>query len=225
MKKSKSVALIEAYLFAKKYIIKRGYFPEIEWQDNRDYNKIKYRDLINEATWVILSAGLSYGVVSKKFSSISIILSDFENSNTIVKNKNIIRRKILNIFNNDKKVDAILAFIDFLNKKGVEQFKKDLIVFGESYLLELPFFGPATSKHFLKNIGISISKPDRHLNRISNLCGFKSVESLCSYIEKRTEEKKSVIDLVIWRYATIDKNYLFNIEKHLVKSSIVFQHI
>ncbi|HCY76730.1 MAG TPA: hypothetical protein DHV28_12490 [Ignavibacteriales bacterium] len=222
MKKNKSIALIEAYLFAKKYIIKRGYFSEIEWQDNRDYNNIRYRDLINEAIWVILSAGLSYKVVSKKFSSISMILEQFENLDSLVKNKKNIRRKILNIFNNDKKVDAIFTFIDFLNDKGVEQFKKDLIILGETYLLELPFFGPATSRHFLKNIGISISKPDRHLLRISNLCGFKSVDSLCSYIEKRTEEKKSVIDLVIWRYATIDKNYLFNIENHLVKSSITF---
>ncbi len=204
----------------KKYIIKRGYFSEIEWQQNRDYSNIQFRDLINEAIWVILSAGLSYGVVSKKFLSISRILDQFEDLSSLIKKRENTRRSILNIFNNVKKVDAIFRFIDFLNDTGVDRFKKDLIIYGESYLLELPYFGPATIRHFLKNIGISISKPDRHLLRISNLCGFKSAESLCSYIEKRTEEKKSVIDIVIWRYATIDKNYLFNIENYLAKSSV-----
>lgn len=222
MKKSKSVALVEAYLFAKKSIIKHGYFSEIEWQHNRDYNNITYRELIDEATWVILSAGLNYNVVSRKFLSISKLLAQIEEVEKLATHRKKVKKTILTLFNNNKKVDAIFAFIDFLNKKGVDQFKKDLGIYGESYLLELPFFGPATCRHFLKNIGMSISKPDRHLVRISNLCGFKTTESLCSYIEKRTEEKKSVIDLVIWRYATIDKNYLFNIENHLLKNNIIF---
>ena len=222
MNRSKNDALIEAYLFAKRLIIKHGYFSEIEWQDKRNYDNIRELDLINEAIWVIMSAGLSYKVVRKKFMAISDLFIKYDDLTSILHRKKYIRKKFITLFNNEKKMDAVFSFIEFLNNKGLSRFKNELMLRGVDYLLRLPYFGPATAQHFLKNIGISISKPDRHLTRISDLCGFDSVESLCSVIHNVTEEKKSVIDLVIWRYATIDKNYLYSIKNHLIKSNLIF---
>ena len=54
---------------------------------------------------------------------------------------------------------------------------------GLNYLERFPFLGPATSRlHFAKNLGFPISKPDRHLIRISNRFGFSSPILFCKAI-------------------------------------------
>ncbi len=68
--------------------------------------------------------------------------------------------------------------------------------------------GEATSFHLAKNIGLNVAKPDRHLVRMSSALGFESVNILCSEISNLIEENISLIDLVLWRYATLDKNYI-----------------
>ena len=83
------------------------------------------------------------------------------------------------------------------------------------YLESFPFIGPITKFHLAKNIGIDVAKPDRHLSRISKMLGFASVQELCESISQRIDEKVSVVDLVIWRYATIDKKYLEKIGRYL----------
>jgi hypothetical protein len=55
---------------------------------------------------------------------------------------------------------------------------------------------------------LDVAKPDRHLLRVSKALGFKSPQALCSTISDFTGEKVAVVDLVIWRFATIEQDYL-----------------
>ena len=76
------------------------------------------------------------------------------------------------------------------------------------YISTFPNMYPATSYHFAKNLGIDVVKPDRHLLRISKKLGFKSPYDFCSEISHQSGDKISVIDLIFWRFANMNKNYL-----------------
>ena len=68
--------------------------------------------------------------------------------------------------------------------------------------------GPVTACHLAKNLGLDVVKPDRHLLRIAAVTGYQSPYEMCCDIAKVTSDKLSVIDLVIWRFATIQRQYL-----------------
>ena len=60
---------------------------------------------------------------------------------------------------------------------------------------------------YMKRISATAIKPDRHLMRISEIMGYKSPESLCRTISEIVGDSLAVVDLVIWRYAVLSKNY------------------
>ena len=64
-------------------------------------------------------------------------------------------------------------------------------------------FGPITSVHLSKNIGLPLAKPDRHLVRLANDFGYESAEELCEQISSLVGDSVAVVDVVLWRYATI----------------------
>ena len=84
----------------------------------------------------------------------------------------------------------------------------------------LPFMGPATSYHLAKNLGLDVVKPDRHLLRITDVTGYQSPYEMCCDIAKVTSDKLSVIDLVIWRFATIQRQYLDHFSGGQTNSSL-----
>jgi hypothetical protein len=206
--------LSHAYFFAKRRIINEGYANEIDWQDSINFSSITESVFLREAAWVILASGMSDAIISKKFDAISNAFCNWE-IDKIKKQKAKCRTTALHIFNNDKKIDAILFIAKKINDEGFDQIKREIQTSGIEYLITLPFIGPATSYHLAKNIGFSVAKPDRHLVRISEKIGFASPHLLCSAIASRIEEKISVVDLVIWRYATINKNYIYSLSSFI----------
>ena len=75
-------------------------------------------------------------------------------------------------------------------------------------LQEYPYIGPVTSYHLAKNLGFSLAKPDRHLNRIAQTIGYSDVQSLCNDISSESGDSIPVVDIVLWRYATLRPDYL-----------------
>lgn len=75
-------------------------------------------------------------------------------------------------------------------------------------LRSLPFMGPATTRHLAKNIGFDVVKPDRHLLRIAAVAQFSSPDELCRAISALVGDRLSVVDSVLWRYATLRSDYL-----------------
>ena len=57
------------------------------------------------------------------------------------------------------------------------------------------FIGPITGLHLMKNLGIPVVKPDRHLTRIADVAGFNSVQELCESIQQSVGDGLSEIDL------------------------------
>ncbi|MCL4328727.1 MAG: hypothetical protein M1410_04010 [Candidatus Thermoplasmatota archaeon] len=75
-------------------------------------------------------------------------------------------------------------------------------------LREFPYIGPVTYYHLAKNIGIPVAKPDRHLSRLASRSGFRDVQEFCEFLSRKTGDRIQVIDIVLWRYATITKDYI-----------------
>lgn len=209
--------LAYAYFFVKEYVIKKGYSFEIDYADDIKFNNLKESFFLKEAAWVVLSSGMSYKIISNKFNLISEAFNNWESAEEIIRNKYKCKKKSLKIFNNEQKIDAIIKIASIIKEDGFENIKSGINKMGVEYLTRFPFIGPATKFHLAKNIGINVAKPDRHLVRISNATGYNSPNDLCNVISERISEKAAIIDLVIWRYATLDRNYLMKIN-HFFKT-------
>ncbi len=68
--------------------------------------------------------------------------------------------------------------------------------------------GPITSFHLAKNLGYPVAKADRHVQRLSDELGFRDAQQLCQYLSEWSGEPVPVVDVVLWRYATLAPNYL-----------------
>jgi endonuclease III len=199
--------LLKAYFTAKKYIIMQGYSSEIDWQNDIDFDSLTIESFMKEYTWVVLATGLSDKVVSKIFPKILKIFNKWSDIDSIRKNADSKYIACLDIFNNKNKINAIFKTIYYIHDKGFNYVKYNILEGGIDYLKSFPFIGEATCFHLAKNIGLSYAKPDRHLLRISEQIGFSSPNELCRLISENICEKIQVVDLVIWRYATLDRNY------------------
>jgi len=205
--------IAKAYLVAKRYVISKGYASEIDWQDTVSFNEIDEQKFLKEYSWVVLASGMSDKVVSKVFPRIQETFGQWRNLGVIAQDREEILKKCLTIFNNRAKVTAILSMSDHVNEYGIRHIKDSMLELGMEYLKAFPFIGKATCFHLAKNIGLNYAKPDRHLMRVSNSMGYVDPNDLCAAIANYVEDKVQVVDLVLWRYATLDKNYLNKIRR------------
>jgi hypothetical protein len=202
-----------AYFFAKKYVISKGYFNEIDWQNRINYHLLTEQDFLQEIAWVILASGLNDKVVQVKFPFIKKSMLEFKSANLIVENKIECFDNAIQQFNHSGKINAIIRAAEKLAIESFEKVKSFIDSDGIKYLKTFNYIGDVTSYHLAKNIGLNFAKPDRHLSRMSIALGFSSPAELCKRISDEFEEKMSIVDLILWRYATLDKKYLEKIER------------
>ena len=201
-------SLALAYLQAKEYVLEAGYAEEIDWQSARRIEDLTETDLLREAAWVILSGGMNERVIRRCFGSISREFHSWSSAKIIVDTAEHCREGALQHFNHGGKIDAILSVAGLIVSRGFDTLLETL---QKDPLLELqcwPYLGPATSRHLAKNIGFQIAKPDRHLCRVSEVAGFPSPQDMCSALSEYLDEALPVVDLVIWRFATLNRDYL-----------------
>ena len=199
---------VDNYLAAKNILMNAGFDEEIRWQNELSFSGISETDLLRESAWVILSSGMRETVIRMKFPSFSEAFFDWSNAKLIITQSNKCERRAKKIFNHHGKIKAILKFAEVLNRMGCYDFKATLRNEGVSFIRTLPYMGPATSYHFAKNIGLNEVKPDRHLSRVAQCAGYENPRLLCEDISRATGDKISVVDLVIWRFATVTPNYI-----------------
>lgn len=199
--------LLPLYSTIKSIVIESGYYYEIEWQKKINVNIINENYFIREAAWVILSSGMKEQIIRKLFLRISEAFFNWS-LDDIIPNISNCRKNALKIFKHKKKIDAIIYIIKYVKNNGFEKVKNSIKEGEIDYISTFPYMGPATSYHFAKNLGIDVVKPDRHLLRISKKLGFKSPYDFCSEISHQSGDKISVIDLIFWRFANMNKNYL-----------------
>lgn len=206
--------LATSYLDIKRHVINKGFAWEVDWQENQCIKSIDESEFYREAAWVILSSGLSVRSVTSVFNKISSAFLNWEDSEKIVNQGDNCINQALKHFNHKGKISAILSIIQQVNKIGFEVFRLNLIENGVGYIQQFSFFGPATSFHLAKNIGMNVVKPDRHLLRLAEALNFPTPDILCRVIANLIDEKVSVIDVVLWRYCVMNPNYLAMIKRY-----------
>lgn len=195
--------LAHSYLDAKQCVIAAGYAHEIDWQEEVCFDKLTESRFLREYTWVVFSSGFRESVLNKKFDSLTSAFKGLISAGTIAKNRRSCRNSALKTFGHNGKVSAVLDVCKLIHEIGFNDFSRQLRHGGVEFIDALPFMGPATSYHLAKNIGLDVVKPDRHLIRIAKASGFESPNDLCESIKHTVGDTLAVIDIVIWRYATL----------------------
>lgn len=200
--------LATAYFCAKETVIREGYGQEIDWQREVSLSTLNESRFLKESAWVILSSGMNEVVIRKIFPKISDVFFCWESSETIYRNQSRCLESALTIFNNPPKIKAIIEIAKEISDVGFDNSLKSIETKGVSYLKKFPYIGPTTSYHLAKNIGFYVAKPDRHLVRVAKAAGYGNPHRLCLDLAEIVGDDIRVVDLVIWRYATLHKNYL-----------------
>lgn len=200
--------LKDAYLFARAYVTERGFAQEIDWQNSVSLERLTEDSFLQEYAWVVLVSGMREAVVRKKFSQISACFCGWESAEIIAQNASACVQSAMLVFRHEKKMQALASTARQIATTGFRCFKQRLESEPLATLRGLNYIGPVTQYHLAKNLGIDVAKPDRHLVRISNLFGFSSVQDFCLAVANGTESKVAVVDLVFWRFATLQKDYL-----------------
>ena len=199
--------LAKIYLLAKDFVIRNGFHSEIDWQEDLSFQDVSEGDFLREMAWVVLSAGFRESVLRMRFGRISEAFLHWSSAEEICREEGACRQRALHIFNHSQKIDAILSTAQLTVRTGFPNLKQRIEIEGVGFLKQLPFIGPVTAFHLAKNLGLPVVKPDRHLVRAARAAGYDCPTSMCQAIASVVAEKISVVDLVIWRYATLDPHY------------------
>jgi hypothetical protein len=200
--------IVGVYLSARDKVINSGFATEIDWQDGRKLVDLTETEFLRESSWVILSAGMKETVIRRHFKELSRAFYEWESAHIIASNRKRCRFKALSVFNHPGKVKAIIDLCDRVDEDGFDSIHSSIMFGGVQYLRTFDFIGPTTCYHLAKNIGLDVVKPDRHLVRIARAAKFEDPHALCRMIADVTGDKLAVVDLVLWRFATMDRKYV-----------------
>ena len=201
-------ALLDVYLNAKEAVVARGFAWEIDWQAERRLDRIDESEFLRESAWTVLSAGFREAVVRRLFVPVCDAFLGMRSAAVIQANRDRCRRAALRVFNHRGKVNAILDIASIVDKMGFERVRRKIAQEEVQFLQTLPYIGSITAFHLAKNLGLPVVKPDRHLQRIAAAAGFRSPQELCQLISNHLGEPVQVVDVVLWRYATLFSDYV-----------------
>lgn len=201
-------SLMLKYAFAKTIVQDEGFQDEILWQSNLCFDNLDESSFLREIAWVILTCGMKEAIIRHRFEAISNCFYDWKSAQKIISNREKCQLSALKIFNNKQKVSAILSAADQIDKIGFEKLKQKIKCDPINTLQIFDYIGPVTVYHLAKNIGLPVAKPDRHLVRIAQMENYKDVQTFCGDISKLSGDSIPVVDIVFWRFATIDTDYL-----------------
>lgn len=196
------------YLRAKSIVLAAGYEAEIEWQEAVGLRGISETDFIREAAWVVLSSGMRERVIRDCFDRVSTAFLQWRSASAIWANRATCRLQALRHFANQRKIDAVLSICGTVATESVESLIDDARVNGLGSWQRLPYVGPVTVMHLAKNLGFMVSKPDRHLVRLARALAQPSVSDMCEAFSRETGDSVPVVDLVLWRFATLVPDYV-----------------
>lgn len=173
---------------------------EISWQRSTNFVEFSEIQFLREAAWVILCSGFREATVRRVFDHISLCFCDFESAQMICSQGWRCIAAARAAMNNVPKLNAIYTCAALVHSRGFDAIRDAVLEDPMSQLQKLPFIGPITVWHLAKNLGLDVAKPDRHLVRMADQCGFSNVADLCNELAQKNCEQVKVVDLILWRY-------------------------
>jgi hypothetical protein len=194
---------LELYRDAERAVIAAGFGWETEWQRSREISTLTETDLLRETAWVVLCSGFRETVVRDIFDYVSLCFCDWEAASEISARRQACIDTASSRFRNQRKLTALVDVADLIGREGFgstwRRLKSDPI----RELQTFPFIGPVTSWHLAKNLGFNVAKNDRHLAKLAVSNGYRDAHDLCDVIASKTGELASVVDVILWRFATL----------------------
>ena len=183
------------YIHIKDKLINNGYKKEIEWVEN--ILPLEQQDIMyfyQEYCWVVINSGMKNTVAKKIFTK-------------FWKNNGKFDFNIIGHPHKKRAIKEVYHRLEF-HFEHLKQSENKL-----KYLESLPHIGPITKYHLARNLGLDYAKPDRHLVRIAEAFDYNNVQTFCKDVSELSDDKIGVVDLVFWRFATLNDNYLEIIQK------------
>jgi hypothetical protein len=196
------------YQLVKQLVCDEGFEREITWQSNIDFDSLNESTFLRELAWVTLSCGMREQVIRRKFDLISECFFNWSSAGKIVSNRDECFRKALNVFNHQRKITAIIISSGIIKEIDFHYLKQQMKENPLEILQQFPYIGEVTVFHLAKNIGLNVAKPDRHLVRIADNEGYDNVQDFCKKVSLLTGDSLSVVDIVFWRFANLNRDYL-----------------
>jgi hypothetical protein len=201
-------SLMLKYSFAKTIVMDEGFQNEILWQSNLHFEDLDESTFLREIAWVILTCGMKESIIRNRFCEISNCFFNWSSAKMISNNKENCVTEALRIFNNNAKINAIVNSALRVERSGFHKIKQNIKQKPIQTLQEFDYIGPVTVFHLAKNIGLPVAKPDRHLVRIAQMENYRDVQTFCRDISRLSGDSIPVVDIVFWRFATIESDYL-----------------
>jgi hypothetical protein len=202
-RQKKSTKAIDLYRDAELAVIAAGFGWEPEWQRRRAVDALCESEFLREAAWVVMCSGFRESVVRDVFDYVSLCFCDWETAQEITARRGACIETASARFANRRKLSALADIAELVQEEGFaavsERLKRDPV----RELQSFPFIGPVTSWHLAKNLGFNVAKNDRHLARLAASTGYGDAHELCEVIAQKTGELISVVDVVLWRFATL----------------------
>jgi hypothetical protein len=200
---SHSLAL--GYLQAKLAVLRSPFGEEVLVHDQTSPHNISETDLLRECAWAILSCGMAEYVVRGLFERVSGAFFEWSSAHAIANDRIRCVRRARKVFDNTRKLRAIVAVADSVAQRGFEECVRSLQSDPIEFLSSFSYLGPASARHAAKNLGFVFAKPDRHLLNLADLLGYSTPDVLCNEIADLTGESVRVVDLVLWRFCAMQR--------------------
>lgn len=162
-----------------------------------DFDDLDLEGFLRDYLHVIFVSGFRNSVVEEHFDT---IVKRFHNLDLdrIAAMKSI-DAKTLPI-RNQRKADAFLKGCKLIHAEGWEAFKQRMREHGRIVLKELPYMGPATSRHLATAIGLEdTEKPDTWMKQCATACS-ATVEEMVTFLSREHELTRQQVDAFLWQY-------------------------
>jgi hypothetical protein len=208
-----SSKLIGMYIHAYEVVSNSEHAWELDWAMSLKPGEFDEKMFLSEHAYVAMCSGMRQSIVRVIYPKIEKVFYGFESSNKIVNNADICYNNAIALFKHKQKINGIIDASRMVDREGFDNLKVRICENPLEVLVEFPFIGDITKYHLAKNIGFYFAKPDRHLVRMASVFGMDT-KTLCNTIAELIGERVPVVDSVLWRYATLDEDYMETLKKY-----------
>ena len=162
-----------------------------------NFDDVDLRAFLRQYLWVIYVSGFRNAVVGKHFDSLRAAFRDLD-LDQIVAMEAIDARTLA--IPNQRKADAFLRGCRLVHRKGWRALKAELREKKTAALWQLPWMGPATTRHMALALGIEdTAKPDTWIMQCAAKCS-AAVDEMVTFLSTEYGLKRQEVDAYLWRY-------------------------
>ena len=167
-----------------------------------NFEDVRLRDFLRQYLWVIYVSGFRNAVVEKHFDGLKVAFHDLD-LERIVAMDGIDARSLP--IRHQPKADAFLEGCRVIHDMGWPEFKERLREKKMVALRQLPWMGPATTRHMALALGIAdTEKPDTWMKQCAAKCS-ATVEEMVTFLRDAHGMTRQQVDAYLWQYCRDNK--------------------